>query len=394
MGRHLYKNFLVALSTLSFSVAQAQSENQSFLFNHGKATFDDFSNTYNFVPHTDEAFHPYINWNTFDDYKDGYITLWKNVTVRENKKNIVDDHIDIIMRGEQRYRKVSPEAGIPWWAIGIIHMMEAGANFAKHQHNGDSLSARTVKVPAGRPTTGRPPFTWEESCIDATKYEKLDTIKVWKPEYLAFALETFNGFGYRSKGINSPYLWAYTQHWTKGKYVADSVYDPNADTSQAGGMTILKRMMDKGILKLDLQGQVVDASQKIIDNTQNLYCKEGFAPEKRGEGWECTSATEMNTLFTPEVVKLCLEKTENDPSCLTSQWEKEFAWWLRGEKRCAEGLQYHEEGDYCYNEQDVYGPFTKKHVELCLKYEGGEDVCLTNRWGKEFFTGINDELSK
>ena len=70
-----------------------------------------------------------------------------------------------------RYASVSAQTGVPWWVIGLIHMMEAGQSFRCHLHNGDPLTARTVQVPAGRPKTGQPPFIWEESAADALLVE-------------------------------------------------------------------------------------------------------------------------------------------------------------------------------------------------------------------------------
>jgi hypothetical protein len=36
-----------------------------------------------------------------------------------------------------------------------------------------------------------------------------------------------NGFGYRAHGINSPYLWSYSNQYHAGKFVSDGVYSPN-----------------------------------------------------------------------------------------------------------------------------------------------------------------------
>ena len=51
----------------------------------------------------------------------------------------------------------------PWFFLGVIHAMESRFNFERHLHNGDPLSARTVRVPKGFPKAGNPPFTWEVS---------------------------------------------------------------------------------------------------------------------------------------------------------------------------------------------------------------------------------------
>src|SRR6185503_1942949 len=129
---------------------------------------------------------------------------------------------------------------------GMIHEMEGGLNFATHLHNGDPLTHRTVQVPAGRPPNGLPPFQWEESAIDALTLEGFAAVKLWTIERIAYQLEAYNGWGYRSRntGVNTPYLWSATNNYQKGKFVRDGVFDPNAVSGQIGAMALLRRLID------------------------------------------------------------------------------------------------------------------------------------------------------
>src|SRR5262249_48824149 len=140
------------------------------------------------------------------------------------------------------YKAVETETGVPWYVIGLIHLMEAGGNFACHLHNGDSLSGRTVQVPKGRPKDGTPPFTWKDSAIDAIRYDGLDKVEDWSIERICFELEKFNGWGYRNNHpeVLSPYLWSGTNHYARGKYVKDRQWDPAAVSGQSGAMAIFK----------------------------------------------------------------------------------------------------------------------------------------------------------
>ncbi len=69
-------------------------------------------------------------------------------------------------------------------------------------------------------------------------------------------LEQYNGLGYASKGLPSPYIWAGTDQYTKGKYVADHVYDPNAVDQQLGCAGLLKFMgvFSKSVTKTTVGG--------------------------------------------------------------------------------------------------------------------------------------------
>jgi lysozyme family protein len=141
-------------------------------------------------------------------------------------------------------------ASIPWYFIACIHHLESSFNFKGHLHNGDPLTALTVQVPSGRPKVNHgPPFTFEESAVDALKFKGFDKINSWKLAVILRNLEKYNGFGYfRYRKINTPYLWSYSGHYTKGKYTSDGKYDSNAVSKQMGSAVILKRMEEKGTI--------------------------------------------------------------------------------------------------------------------------------------------------
>jgi len=171
--------------------------------------------------------------------------LWDTVETRSMWKMRAIGAADRIRANRSRYESVEAVTGCPWWVIGLIHLLEGNLNFGTHLHNGDSLKRRTVQVPRGRPKTGEPPFTWEESAIDAIRYDKLDDRgeDFWEqPSLVLDALERYNGLGYRKKPIHSPYLWSGTNHYTCGKYVADGRYDANAVSNQVGAVPVIKEL--------------------------------------------------------------------------------------------------------------------------------------------------------
>ena len=101
-----------------------------------------------------------------------------------------------------------------------------------------------MHVPAGRPTEGTPPFTWEESAIDSLRFSKLDQVKSWDVPGLIYQIERYNGFGYRLRHpeVLTPYLWAGSNHYTKGKFVADGKFDPDAISKQTGAAILVSRL--------------------------------------------------------------------------------------------------------------------------------------------------------
>ena len=139
-----------------------------------------------------------------------------------------------------RYKAVSENARVPWQVIGVIHQREASGNFSCHLHNGDPLTARTFHVPADRPAIGKPPFSWEYSALDALNLDKMYAVDWNDLDAALDRIERFNGIGYRKHGINSPYVWAGTNHYTKGKYVSDGHFDPDYVDKQPGCAGMLK----------------------------------------------------------------------------------------------------------------------------------------------------------
>jgi len=177
-----------------------------------------------------------------------YKKLFDTCVIDPKKVGVIDLDVTKTIHNMDRYKKLvlSVEGNIPWWFVGLVHKMEASFSFNHHLHNGDPLTARTVQVPAGRPVHGTPPFTWEESAQDAARYQGLTKVTDWSLVNALYRLEGYNGYGYLYHGINSPYLWSFSNHYTKGKYVKDGVFDPNAVSQQVGSALVLKRLVERG----------------------------------------------------------------------------------------------------------------------------------------------------
>jgi lysozyme family protein len=182
-----------------------------------------------------------------DGLKNSYEFLFDTCVIKPSKYKEVDACVDRIVAGKLSYEQVGSATGIPWYFIGIIHSMECSCNFRTHLHNGDPLTARTVHVPKGYPKKGTPPFTWNYSAEDALKLKGLDKWTEWNVPGILFQFESYNGFGYRSKGINTPYLWSFSNQYTKGKFVKDGVFSATAVSQQIGAAVLLRRMSERQI---------------------------------------------------------------------------------------------------------------------------------------------------
>lgn len=162
-----------------------------------------------------------------------------------------------------RYKEVSDITGVPWEFIAVIHYRESNCDFTTHLHNGDSLKYRTRRVPAGRPKTGKPPFTWVESAVDALRQKGLDKLQDWSDARVAYELERYNGFGYRlyHGSVLSPYLWSGTSLYTRGKYVQDGKFSATTKDVQLGVIPLYFAL--KGSAPKVVTKEVVDSSRKL-----------------------------------------------------------------------------------------------------------------------------------
>lgn len=181
-----------------------------------------------------------------------YAYLYETMLINPDKLKHVKDVANKIYGNIARYnafvKKYFPR--IPWYYVGILHNMESDCDFSRHLHNGDSLKHRTVRVPKGRPIAepihGFPEgYTFEESALDIFTTFGYQLKQSWTVAEMLARFEVWNGMGYQRKGVCSPYLWSMTNHYTKGKYVADGHYDPNAVSNQVGAAALLKCILDR-----------------------------------------------------------------------------------------------------------------------------------------------------
>lgn len=187
----------------------------------------------------------------FQSVQRGYANLWAKAEIRPERVAAANTIAKKLAGNQARYEAVAASVGAPWWWVAIIHQMEAEADFTKHLHNGDPLTARTTHVPRGRPPKpAMPPFTWEQSAADALTMEGIADVPDWRVARALYQFEKYNGFAYFNHAINSPYVWSFTTLYSKGKYVRDGVFDADAISQQCGAAAILKAMQATGIVSL------------------------------------------------------------------------------------------------------------------------------------------------
>lgn len=208
-----------------------------------------------------------------DPLRREYVRMFIYCEERQERSAALAEMCAKVLAGRSRYEALSRDSKVPWYVIGLLHAMESGCNFSRHLHNGDSLKVRTVNAPKGRPPTGSPPFTFEESARDALAYDGLSKVKSWDVAEILFRFEGFNGFGYRrlSPPCASPYLWSFSRHYERGKFVRDGVFDEKAVSEQVGAAVLLWELWHSGQCSL-----AFDVRDLAVSYLPSEYRREAF----------------------------------------------------------------------------------------------------------------------
>jgi lysozyme family protein len=139
-----------------------------------------------------------------------------------------------------RYEIVSAETSVPSCVIAVVHEREASQSWAANLAQGDPWNAVSVHVPKGQ----GPFASWEAAAVNALERSPPYAAHWadWSIGGALTLLESYNGLGYAQRGVPSPYLWAGTDQYASGKYVADGHYDPQAIDHQFGCAALLLHM--------------------------------------------------------------------------------------------------------------------------------------------------------
>jgi lysozyme family protein len=144
------------------------------------------------------------------------------------------------------YDAIEKEFGVPWWMVAVLHYRESNCNMLACLSNGEQIigTGRTTKlVPRGK----GPYATFAFSAKDALEAQGAFKIKSWDIETSCHFMEAWNGFGYQKKGLNSPYLWSFTNHESRGMYVADGQFDLAKTDPRPGTVALILGLLQLGV---------------------------------------------------------------------------------------------------------------------------------------------------
>lgn len=141
---------------------------------------------------------------------------------------------------KMHYEAVSAKTTVPWFVIAVIHEREASQSWAANLAQGDPWDRVSTHVPRNQG-----PFrSWNDAAINALERTPpyASHWGDWSAGGALSLLEDYNGTGYAARGLPSPYVWAGTDQYKSGKYIADGHFDPAAVDHQLGCAGLIARM--------------------------------------------------------------------------------------------------------------------------------------------------------
>ncbi len=141
-------------------------------------------------------------------------------------------------KNSSRYETIETATGIPAELVAAIHWREGSGDFNRCLQDGTKVGS-PIQSPVDN---GKVFNSFEESAISVFSDPYFSSSSIIEGDYdtyLNFA-EKYNGFGYKNNGLVSPYVYAGTDQYTSGKFVADGSYDPTCVDQQPGVAVLLE----------------------------------------------------------------------------------------------------------------------------------------------------------
>lgn len=182
--------------------------------------------------------------HAFPELRDEYARLWQTMTINADRARTLKARATFLLGNMRAYGRIAEKTGVPALVIAAIQERESSGDMRCVLHNGERIigtGRKTRLVPAGR----GPFASFEEAAIDALAIDGLSKVAEWSLERALYQLERYNGFGPRNRGIHTGYLWAGTNHYARGKYVADGKWDPNHVDRQLGCAALMRALIER-----------------------------------------------------------------------------------------------------------------------------------------------------
>lgn len=186
----------------------------------------------------------------FEKLEQNYIDLASHATIVPKREAELASASRRLLRDKEVYKHVESLTHVPAAALMALAEREMTGNLHCYLGNGQRLDRRTTIVPINRGPFPDTPEGFVAGCLDALHLDGLDQVwrkpGGWSLPRFCYESEGWNGWGYRSRGIPSPYVFGATSVQRPGKFPRDHFFDPNMMDPQLGTLALVEE-----IVKLD-----------------------------------------------------------------------------------------------------------------------------------------------
>lgn len=184
---------------------------------------------------------------TFEALKANYVALAAHATIVPAREHELSVACERLIKDKEIYRRVENVTEVPAAALMALAEREMQGNLHCYFGNGQRLTMRTTIVPIGRGPFPDTPDGFVKGCLDAIHLDGLDQVVRkygrWTLPLFCYESESWNGWGYRARGIPSPYVFGATTVQRPGKFPRDHVFDPNMIDPQLGTLAIVEELI-------------------------------------------------------------------------------------------------------------------------------------------------------
>jgi lysozyme family protein len=228
----------------------------------------------------------------FQELRAEYELLLSTARVNPTVVGALRHAAEILVRNKSQFLEVQHDTRVPAALLMGLMWRERNGDLRYYLGNGQPLTQRTTIVPIGRGPFAPPhDGAWKRGAKDAISVVHLDkTTAPWSWAYVCWKGEAWNGFGPRAHGIHTGYLWAGTNHYVRGKYVADGRWDASHVDTQLGMIPVVRRAIE---LDQDLEFDHASAPVVGSPSPAPTPVPEAVSGGQRGTRWLQAALNEL-----------------------------------------------------------------------------------------------------